>query len=695
MKKILEIVLLIISLFAFVILDFRYNTTHTKEIIAYIFLGALLMFFCFFKTNDEAYNKKTQCSSFIISFVLISAKFIRFYRETTVFKKESVIFIGILLSIFAFYGCYKVLNRIINIWNVKDSTIHKENNKLTPLSYAILITSLALFIFLSIDVFMERFLTMFRGHDIRFHVNRIACMAEELKIDGIRALPMRIYSSALGGYGYATPIFYGDVFLTLPALMVLFGINEYVAYKIFSLILVVTTFLSMFFVTKKVTKDTNKAILSAYFYTFSSYFATDIITRCALGESICFTFIPVVFYAWNSFFKEEKPKVLLLALSVGGILLSHIITFALTVVILFVSLCVRFPKNKKIIFSVLKSAGICIGVCAFFIFPMIEQIISQPFSITNRVEHILCRVPDIFYSVLPTNFVNYLVYDKARYLSPGLWALLPFFLLLLTKTTKLSCFSKFSKTQFWILLLGVIFVATPVSIFVDTTAGFMQFPWRMLIFTTFASSFLCADVALIKPTKIKAILCLIIPLLTFSLMVYDSALSIRLGIDYDYDFSSYRIGSQEYIPMSDALKDDIYFNAADYFYKRGDTAISDNEATKLQFSRNKNTGKLLFSEHNDDYLSVELPVTYYKGYVCEYKGEKYLPQKSYYGLSLVNIPTDEKSGEILIYYEKTIVQRVSDVITILSILLIIVFLITKKIWRYKYVKKNFTHSSLL
>ena len=57
------------------------------------------------------------------------------------------------------------------------------------------------------------------GHDLWFHIYRIGAMGVELKKSPWQ-LPIRMLSDSFNGYGYGCALYYGDLFLYIPALMV-------------------------------------------------------------------------------------------------------------------------------------------------------------------------------------------------------------------------------------------------------------------------------------------------------------------------------------------------------------------------------------------------------------------------------------------------------------------------------------------
>ena len=68
------------------------------------------------------------------------------------------------------------------------------------------------------------------GHDIAFHISRIAALADQLS-QGIFYSKINYWYG--DGIGYAASLGYPDIFLYIPALLVISGIDIKSSYQIF------------------------------------------------------------------------------------------------------------------------------------------------------------------------------------------------------------------------------------------------------------------------------------------------------------------------------------------------------------------------------------------------------------------------------------------------------------------------------
>ncbi len=123
---------------------------------------------------------------------------------------------------------YLILNFFLFKFSVFWSSIDKER-RLVILS--ILTTSIVVcFPFFKYDLVL--------GHNISFHLMRIASIADGLKC---MQFPVRLESLWVNNYGYATGMCYGGILLYIPAILYIIGFPLSEAYKIFIFIITLAT----------------------------------------------------------------------------------------------------------------------------------------------------------------------------------------------------------------------------------------------------------------------------------------------------------------------------------------------------------------------------------------------------------------------------------------------------------------------
>ena len=106
------------------------------------------------------------------------------------------------------------------------------------------------------------------GQDIEYHAERIAAIAQEMKIHpGI----YRIYTTNSGGYGYASPLFYGDIFMYPAAFLVALGMDIAIAFRLFLASIMLASYFSMYYCVNPVWGK-RTAVLAAYLYAFRRFF---------------------------------------------------------------------------------------------------------------------------------------------------------------------------------------------------------------------------------------------------------------------------------------------------------------------------------------------------------------------------------------------------------------------------------------
>ncbi|MEG2075969.1 MAG: hypothetical protein RRY34_05655, partial [Victivallaceae bacterium] len=183
-------------------------------------------------------------------------------------------------------------------------------------------------------------------------------------------------------------LFYSDIFLYPAALLVNCGLSLINAYKIFLLSWALGTAISTYYVLYQISGKSEFAAFSGTtLYIWSSYYAVDVITRAAMGEITAFLFAPWIILGVYRVIFDDPRRFMPLAVGFAGIFYAHSISFILFTII--VSLLMLF--NFRRLLSDLRRVGyimlagvICVGLAAFAIVPLFEQLYHLKFNLTSQ-----------------------------------------------------------------------------------------------------------------------------------------------------------------------------------------------------------------------------------------------------------------------------------------------------------------------
>lgn len=341
-----------------------------------------------------------------------------------------------------------------------------------------------------------------RGHDSGFHVHRIEALS--LAIQNGDWLPA-MYPELYDGYGYALPLFYSNLLIYPFAILNAVGINSLGCFELMQASILLGTVLASFFCAKSIFKNSDTAFFCAVFYAGSTYLATDVFTRSAIGEAMVFMIAPLVLLGiWRSAFGEYRRN---WPLSVGFALLAltHVLSLVMFCVLTFAFLVLsasRYVKEpKRILYFVLNGVA-AVLISAFFLFPLAEQQLSAQFFSANNA---LTLHPKDWTVGLSNLFVT--LKPEGNYTPcAGLSLLLLLALRIFVKTPRDS-----SGLFRNLCLLGGIFCLFMTTrffpwAFFDPELNLLQFPWRFLLPATLFICFSCApclDKLLERNAKLK------------------------------------------------------------------------------------------------------------------------------------------------------------------------------------------------
>jgi len=260
-------------------------------------------------------------------------------------------------------------------------------------------------------------------------------------------------------------------------------------------------------------------VVAAVFYVYAPYHASDIYTRGAMGEFWALVFLPLVFWAIYEFVQTEKKKYMIfLALSTGGLLITHNITsfaFFPLAGLWGLFLLIRYKKIglwKKLLVSALWGTGFA----GFFLLPVIfEKNFAHVETMTvgyfNYLAHFV-SLKQLFVSSHwgygSSELGSY--DDLSFFIGTMQWffsALAVAVAFILRKREKM-----FSVVVFLFLIgIAATFMTHQRSSFIwskISLLSYFQFPWRFLTIIIFAASILSGYVIYgIKNSATRIFLC--------------------------------------------------------------------------------------------------------------------------------------------------------------------------------------------
>lgn len=210
------------------------------------------------------------------------------------------------------------------------------------------------------------------GHDLYFHLQRIQGIADSLA-DG--EFPVRLYHNVKSGYGYAPPLYYGELLLYIPALLRLAGLDLRLCYQGYLWGVTLATALVCYRCLREIFGRRGLALLGTVLFVLSPYRLICIYVRAAVGEYTALLFLPLIALGlWRLYTGKGKAWVLL-AVGFGGLLQTHIITLILTTLVV---LCLalglwRRTFRRPVLLEWFKAALSCILINLWFLVPFVTM----------------------------------------------------------------------------------------------------------------------------------------------------------------------------------------------------------------------------------------------------------------------------------------------------------------------------------
>jgi hypothetical protein len=425
-------------------------------------------------------------------------------------------------------------------------------------------------------------------------------------------------------------------------------------------------------------KNSFVASASSLLYTFSAYHLFDWYNRAALGESISFTFLPLVFLGLYHIIAGDYKKWYILTIGYSLLIYTHLLSSFLTfiAIILILIICYKpLLKEPKRIKYLLLAALITLPIVASYLLPLLEQMSSNTFYYSQH-ENITGQTK-LGLKEIGWGMISGVLYSKTQNIS-GTGPLLIILIVLRLFVKEKSNYTRIADICAFTGLLLLIMISS-VFPWGRLPLGFIQFPWRLYEFVVFFFS-IAGTYYLFTILKTKRQYMVAgIGIIGFILIVFivnnnsykywqtkamEGAPAWFTGVPSVEN--EYYLGRMEYLPVK--------IPSYDFIHERGDSVKFRNTGTQIvNFERNERVTSLDIDISKPD--RVELPLIYYKGYKAEQNGKELGVSESDYGLVEVEV---NESGRIEIWYNSTQIQNSSVLISVIGVLIFVIIVVLQK-----------------
>jgi len=332
-------------------------------------------------------------------------------------------------------------------------------------------------------------------HDSQNHLGRFANYYLALRQGQI---PPRWAPNLNNAFGYPALNFNYPLANLLALPLIIIGLSIETTFKVITVFSIIGSGIFMyFFLTKHF--SSKSSLLGALVYLLAPYQFILIYVRGVIGETLSFALLPLLLLFINKYYHQPSPKTLnLLIITFASFLLSHNIIVLFSLPIIFCYILITAGFKRKNLFSFLKPATISLLLVSFFWIPAILEkkytFIDQT-PLINEYKNHFPSLDQLFYSGWGFGFSQPGPVDNLS-LSIGIFNIIFVFLslVILVKSKSLPKIISFSLSVFLLAALLMNSFSQPIYELLPVLQ-YIQFPWRLLFFTTFASGILTAWVS--------------------------------------------------------------------------------------------------------------------------------------------------------------------------------------------------------
>lgn len=447
-----------------------------------------------------------------------------------------------------------------------------------------------------------------------------------------------------------------------------------------------------FVLAKNVFKKTSTLVISVILYTMSNVRISYAYNTDGLGTLLAMMFLPLLLLAVYKMLLLKEEPCLLLSVSFVCILLSHLLSFTLSVLFFGLLLIIDYKNlNKDRILFVLKSTSLAILLSAFFLFPLLEQMLSQKFwsSFLNDTTNLdffiesqkslIYVFSDYLFDTYPANSYVGCIYSVGAFLSYALYR---------ARNKK----DKSLIVAFAFIIAGLFLEVKILPLYKVSFLRYVQFIYRINIIITPLSIYIIGRMLDVYK-NVKIVECLLIGYCVFNVSgafyaIVKNDYQINNNADYKelYDigaekikdshyFNQYEIGMGEYLP---------YTNSYPYYLASTNIEFANEDVAVWDYKRIGTTFEFLTNYSYSDY--IYLPLSWYKGYYYQEINENgdvvFEKECTYNEFSRhVGMFMEDSEHHYKVYYKGTRAQHISLCISIFTWIMLIIYELNRKTFK--------------
>jgi len=495
------------------------------------------------------------------------------------------------------------------------------------------------------------------------------------------------------GYGYPLFIFYPPLAYFVGEIFYLLGFSITMSNKISFVMAGLTGTTGMFFLVKHFLHY-RAAVFASFLWLLLPYRAVDLYVRGSLAEYWGMNILPFLFYFLFIFLKKRTwPHFFWLVLGWFLLLITHNITALLASILIVFCFLVYFffAKSKKLIpylWQIIAVGTMAVSLAAFFIIPaLLEQRFVKIGGMRDNYFFFQNHFPSIrqllFSSFWGYGGSNFFTVDGMAFQIGYLQWIIPLlaFIWLLYRFYKKRSLQLKEKWffLFFLFFLGFLFLDHQRSIFFWKLLPFLpliQFPWRLLIFSSFFASLVGGYFyyqLTIKWPRMKEIF-LILGLVSLMLLNYRYFKPHQMEPIGDEEFLKGELWNylrREF--MDDYLPKTVLQRPEDYYLP---PLIQDNIEGEVKILTDK-ADYLNLTINSDKKQRVILKRFYFPGWRAELNQKELPIETNENGFMVLEAPPGYNN--IIIEFKDTLIRRLANGLSLLSWVFIIILFFSRKI----------------